>query len=201
MSFDLSGALRLHLTRSARHVTTEGCMAFLERGDPLRELIAAIVHDEGLELYDVEMLHSQSLRLSVALPTGVDREASEGKTDRGVSVGDCTKVLRRLMVVLRAEGHLYRIAAEPEIDVSSPGVNRSLRLPEHFVGALGERVKVVLMPSREAVLPDGKKLSMLNGSLERYEDGRLTVKDELSKAVCEVPLADVKRANVEYQFS
>ena len=105
------------------------------------------------------------------------------------------------MVVLRAEGHLYRIASEPEIDVSSPGVNRALRLPQHFAGALGERVKVVLMPSKEAALPDGKRLSTLTGRLERCENGRLTVNDELSRSVCEISIGDVKRANVEFQFS
>ena len=180
-------------------------MAFLESGDPLRELIASVVRDEGLELYDVEVLNASLLRLSVARPAGAQETDAaadaEAKTDRGVSVGDCTRVLKRLMILLRAEGHLYRIAAEPEIDVSSPGVNRTLRLPEHFAGALGERVKVVLIPSREASLPDGKRLSTLTGCLERYEGDRLTVQDELSRAACEVSLADVKRANVEFQFS
>src|SRR5690349_6805719 len=142
------------------------------------------------------------MRLSIArAATPGDDSVADSTTNRGVSVGDCSRVLRRLMVLIQAEGHAYGLAPEPEIDVSSPGINRELRLPEHFCGALGERVKVVLRPTKEVELEGGKKTSLLLGRLSDCREGRLTVLDETSRAVLTVALADVKRANVEFQFS
>ncbi len=177
-------------------------MAYLETSNRLWELLSSVVADEGLVLYDAELLNPKSMRLSVSREAAAVSDLQDpSATNRGVSVGDCGRVLRRLMVLLQAEGHAYGIAPEPEIDVSSPGINRTLRLPEHFSGALGERIKVVLRPSKEVELEDGKKTGLLLGRLESWREGALTVHDEHSQAPLTVALADVKRANVEFQFS
>lgn len=181
-------------------------MAYLEVSNPLWQLIASVVADEGLVLYDAELMSPKAMRLSIAREESGAHEAagegpSESSSNRGVSVGDCGRVLKRLMVLFQAEGHAYGISPEPEIDVSSPGINRSLRLPVHFTGALGERVKLVLRPSREVELQDGKKTGLVLGQLAECREGKLTVLEEHSRAALTVALDDVKRANVEFQFS
>jgi len=176
-------------------------MSYLDTAHPLRELIASVVADEGFSLYDVELLSPRALRLSICVPVGTEIQPEDGRTNRGVSVGDCGRVLRRLMVVFQAEGERYGLAREPEIDVSSPGINRSLRLPEHFEGARGERVKLVLKPSREREAAEGKLINTLLGEMQECREGIITVLDETTRSPWDVPLDDIKRANVEFQFS
>lgn len=168
-------------------------MAFLEKSHPLWQTLSGVVEDEGFVLYDAELLTPGSLRLSIAR-----KEAEQG--GGGVTSGDCSRVLRRLMVLFQAEGRSLGVSSEPEIDVSSPGLNRALRLVEHYERALGERVKVILQPSKELETTVGKKTATLVGLLERVADGRVSVRDEASSQSFDVPLSDIKRANVEFVF-
>lgn len=182
-------------------------MAFLEKSHPLRQTLASIVKDEGFVLYDAELLTPGSLRLSISKPkveksdtAGESAAADEtGAKEGGVTSRDCSRVLRRLMVLFQAEGRQLGVSTEPEIDVSSPGLDRLLRLPEHYELALGERVKLILL--REFERSDGKKSVMIVGRLEKFSEGKVSVLDESEKKSLEVPLSDVKRANVEYVFS
>ena len=176
-------------------------MSFLDTSHPLRELISSVVADEGFALYDVELLSPRALRMSICSRSGQEVEALDGKTNRGVSVGDCGRVLRRLMILFQAEGEQYGLAPEPELDVSSPGINRSLRLPEHFEAAQGERIKLVLKPNRELEVEAGKVSNTLLGKIQEYREGMVTVLDEATSSPWSVSLEDIKRANVEFQFS
>lgn len=161
-------------------------MAYVDKNDVLWQKLAAVIEDEGLSLYELEKLGEMQLRVAIDRP-GV-KEAG-----KGVSSGDCTNVCRRLMVYLSVEGGALGLAREPEIEVSSPGVNRTLRLPEHFAAAVGSRIKVLAA--------EGAKGSRtLLGTLASFDGENITVLDEQSNQEATVALSRVKKARVEYKF-
>lgn len=122
-------------------------------------------------------------------------EATQG----GVSSGDCTRLCRRLVVYFTAEGPAHGIGAEPEIEVSSPGINRTLRLDRHWERAIGERVKVVLLEPR--TVPEvPKPIAQATGKLEQFGGGELVVLEESLKKVVTLPKSAVKRAQIDFLF-
>src|SRR5690242_7233405 len=95
----------------------------------VRDSLSPVVAGLGLALYDVE-LHgtgkARTLRITVEKEGGVDLDA-------------ITEVTRAVSPVLDAEPTL---TASYLLEVSSPGVERTLRTPAHFAGARDETVSV-----------------------------------------------------------
>lgn len=86
--------------------------------------------------------------------------------DRGIDIEDCEKVHRAIDPILDEvdpiEGFYY-------LEVSSPGVERELRTPEHIAASIGARVEAKLFAAYE-----GQK--SLAGELVAFEDGKLTLR-------------------------
>jgi ribosome maturation factor RimP len=97
--------------------------------DDLFAQLQPVVRANDLELVDVE------LRSGVLLVT-VDR-------DGGVDLGALTDANRAVSAVL---DELDPIPGRYSLEVSSPGVERTLRTPAHFVKAIGETVTVKTRP-------------------------------------------------------
>ncbi|MCQ2406840.1 MAG: ribosome maturation factor RimP, partial [Oscillospiraceae bacterium] len=99
----------------------------------------------------------------------------------GISSEDCADFSRAMDSILDEadpiENHYI-------FEVCSPGVERRLRLPEHFENAIGEKVRVKCF---KAV--DGKKehiglLKSYGDSLVIDEDGKETVFDKANVSIC-----------------
>ena len=181
-------------------------MKYLNKNDRLWSTFESIALDEGLSLYDLEHITPRSFRVYIAR-----KDAKES-----VSSGDCSRLCRRLMVYFQAEGDSLGVGSEPEIEVSSPGINRHLRLSEHFELAIGERVKFYptaapvdsasATSEKERQEAEVKTISYdgskpVVGIVEKCEGGALTVADELSHQIVTFKLHDVRKASVEFKFS
>jgi ribosome maturation factor RimP len=99
--------------------------------ETLRQRLAPAVAALDLELYDVELTGSgkaRTLRVTVDRPGGVDLEA--------------------ITAVTHAVSPLLDDAPAPAgpflLEVSSPGVERVLRTPAHYAGAVGSVVSIKL---------------------------------------------------------
>ncbi len=93
--------------------------------DQLSPLLAA----QGLDLYDVE-LRPGAVRVVVDRAGGIDLDGL-AEANRAVSV---------------ALDGIDPLPGRYTLEVSSPGVERRLRTPEHFARALGETVTVRTLP-------------------------------------------------------
>ena len=93
-------------------------------------LVAPVVEAAGLEVWQVSFGSERGRRV---LRVTVDR-------DGGVDVDTIAEVSERLSRRLDLEGFAGENAYS--LEVSSPGVERSLRSPRHFERSLGQRVKV-----------------------------------------------------------
>lgn len=86
--------------------------------------------------------------------------------DCGIDIEDCEKVHRAIDPILDEvdpiEGFYY-------LEVSSPGVERELRTPEHIAASIGARVEAKLFSAYE-----GQK--SLTGELVAFLDGKLTLR-------------------------
>ena len=93
----------------------------------VRALLDSIVTGLGYELVDSEIANGgRLLRVFIDKPTGVDIE-------------DCVQISNHLSRVFIVEGVDY-----DRLEVSSPGLDRSLRKRQDFVRFAGERVRVKL---------------------------------------------------------
>ena len=97
--------------------------------DRVRDLVLPLLDDRHLELYDVEM---QGPVLRVVVDSSA--EDTEG-LDLDV-LADATRA------VSRALDEADPIVGHYTLEVTSPGLERALRRPEHFERAVGETIKV-----------------------------------------------------------
>ena len=137
--------------------------------EQVRELVEPIVTSEGLELIDVE-LAPRLLRVTVDRPGGIDLDAISEITQRISAALDLADPL---------PGGSYAL------EVSSPGLERPLRTPEHFQRFVGTTVAVRTHPGVEG---------------ERRVEGVLTSADETSIEVDGRHLSydDIERAHTVF---
>jgi ribosome maturation factor RimP len=104
-------------------------VASKEQVEAVRAAVAPVVDALGLRLYDVELSGSGAgrvLRVTVASDGGLDLDA-------------ITRATQAISPVVDGEPAL---AGPYLLEVSSPGVERALRRPEHYLGARGEQVSI-----------------------------------------------------------
>jgi ribosome maturation factor RimP len=98
----------------------------------VQALVAPIVHDLGLDLYDLDYAGG-ILRVVVDTPPG---------GDHGVSL-DTIALITRL--VSRELDHQDPVPGRYTLEVSSPGLERTLREPRHYQREIGKDVSVKLL--------------------------------------------------------
>ena len=98
--------------------------------DRVREIVVPLLEHRGLDLYDVEQ-HGPVLRITVDRAGGIDLDA----------VGEATKAIS-----LALDEH-DPLPGKYTLEVSSPGLERALRTPEHFALAVGDEVNVKTTPA------------------------------------------------------
>ncbi len=133
--------------------------------ETVREAIEPTVTELGYVIWDVTYT---KIGADYHLEITID-------SDEGIGIDDCEKVHRAIDPILDEcdpiEDFYY-------LEVSSPGIERELRTPEHFAAMIGERVEVKLFAPK-----DGAKSFV--GELSGYEDGRLTVATDSGDVVLE----------------
>ena len=120
----------------------------------VRDLVAPLFGDGDTELVDVE--HVQGV-----VRVTVDR-------DGGVSADVLADLTRRISRLL---DDADPVPGRYTLEVSSPGLERTLRTPEHFVRAVGDKVAVKTRPNVEG----GRRVV---GELTAAEDDGITIRPE-----------------------
>jgi ribosome maturation factor RimP len=122
----------------------------------VRELVAPIASDLGLDLYDVEH-RGGTLRVTLDTPAG-----SPG----GVTLDDLALASR---LVSRELDHHDPVPGRYTLEVTSPGVERPLRTPDHYRRVVGKVVAI----RRADVGHDERRLT---GTLVAADDATVTVR-------------------------
>ena len=107
-----------------------------------------------------------------------------GEMDQGIDAEDCARVSHALLDSIEADDPF---PGEYSIEVSSPGLDRVLRTPEHFARFVDNRVKVELAMPR-----DGRK--RYTGML-READGE-SIRLDVDNFSVSIRLAEISRARL-----
>ena len=99
----------------------------------LLQTIKGILQDKDLRLYDFDFNEVAKI-----LRVYIDREGS-------VTISDCQRISSALSQEL---DKLDLIRHNYTLEVSSPGINRPLKRPDHFRWALGKQVEIDLADSK-----------------------------------------------------
>ena len=147
----------------------------------VEELISPVVVDEmGYDIWDVEYVKegaSWYLRITI-------------DSENGIDIDDCEKVHRAVDPIIEEadpiEGFYY-------LEVSSPGIERNIRVPEHYEACIGWEVQLKLFSD-----VNGKKefIGELTGISEDHEDVTLLVNGESIT----IKRNMISKANVYYDF-
>src|SRR3970040_867638 len=119
------------------------------------ELAAPLAESEGMEIVDIELRHERSGGGRV-LRLYLDKAG-------GPTLDDLSRVSRQLSELLDSHD---AVEGAYTLEVSSPGINRPLKRPEHFARYIGKRVRI---KTRDSI---GGRRSFL-GILQEVSDGRV----------------------------
>ena len=122
--------------------------------DNVHDLLAPLFQGRGFEVYDLTY-GGGILRIIVDKPGGVSLD----------EVADASKVASRLL-----DDHDL-VPGRYNLEITSPGLERPLRRPEHYVRAMGETVSVKLGPQVE-----GQR--RIQGVLTGCDDDGITIEED-----------------------
>lgn len=141
----------------------------------LKRVLAAVVEAMGYDLVEVEF---QARPDNSLLRIYIDGE-------RGVTLDDCQRVSHQVSGVLDVED---LIAGRYTLELSSPGLDRPLSEPRHFIRFAGSEVRIQL---RE--LLDGRRKLM--GRLLGMHDNEVVIVDGEGRE-WRVPLERIEKARL-----
>lgn len=142
--------------------------------DRVRELVTPIVEAESVNLYDVEH-NGGVLRVLV-------------DADGGIGIDEIKHISRALS---RRLDEADPMPGRYTLEVSSPGLERPLRTPDHFRCAVGEDVKIKTMPTT-----DGAR--RLNGTLVSADDVGFDLRTDQGR--CRLRYEEVSKARTVFAW-
>jgi ribosome maturation factor RimP len=144
-------------------------------------LVEPLARAEGFELVDIELRHEGG-RGGRVLRLYLDKEG-------GPTMDDLSRVSREVSDLLDVHDV---VEGSYTLEVSSPGINRPLKRPEHFARFVGKRVRV---RTREAI--QGRRSFV--GQLVEVSDNKISLNQDGQR--CEIPFALIERSNYEHDWS
>lgn len=158
------------------------------KAEAVRAVVEPALRIQGLELVQlflVRSTHRDALRLFVE---------KKARAAGGVSMAELERASRLLSDLLDVEDQQQGLFGKAwDLEVGSPGLDRPLTKRSHFVGAVGERIKVKMLRPVE-------DLRGFAGLLLAAGDDAFTVRLDAREDPLVVPFADVASAHVVFQF-
>jgi len=140
-----------------------------------KETIVNILNDCNVDLYDIETVSENERKIFRIYITSKD----------GINLDKCSEVTKILSPILDLEPPLN---GEYTLEVSSPGIERPLRKNEHYLGSIGETIKVKLINTDKII-----------GKLESFEEGKLTLVEDDGEVIT-LALDDIEKARTYYKW-
>ena len=146
--------------------------------ESIREFVEPLIISEGIELVDIE--YRQESRGWV-LRIYID---SEG----GVTLSHCSSLSEQIGDLLEVKDiipHSYNL------EVSSPGLNRTLKREKDFITYVGETIKV------KTSKPIDQRRNF-KGKLLGYREGKVLLSSDNQEIF--IPISLISKANIHYKF-
>lgn len=134
------------------------------------QLLLPIVEEHNFELYDVEFVKEAG---TFYLRAFIDKEG-------GININDCEVVSRQLSDLLDQKDFIPDAYI---LEVSSPGLGRTLKKDKHFEKSIGEEVEIKLFKAVD-------KQKEFTGYLDSFDDEKIVIADENDN------LTEFERSNI-----
>ena len=149
----------------------------------VRHTLEPVLARDGYELVEVEWVRGGgrfTLRVFIDKPGGVN-------------IDDCQAISRTVEPILDVEDFI-----EPayDLEVSSPGLDRPLRKPEHFARYAGQRVQVKAYGPVAGTAEGSAPRKSWTGRLEGFRDGAVLV--DVDGVLHRIPHDQIAKAHLEY---
>jgi ribosome maturation factor RimP len=145
------------------------------------EVAAQIADGEGMEVVDVE-LRPEGSRRGRVLRLYLDKHG-------GPNIDELGRVSRQLSELLDTQDI---VEGSYTLEVSSPGINRPLKKPEHFQRFIGKRVRV-----RTADMIEGRRSFL--GILKEVTGEKIRI--EVEGKQYDIPFSTIEKSNYEHDWS
>ena len=145
--------------------------------EKIEAIAGEVARDLSLSLFDLEVAREGP---RTVLRVYLDREG-------GVSLSEIQTFSRRFGAVLDVEDPLQGAYV---LEVSSPGVNRRLRRPDHFALSVGKRIRVALAEPRE-----GRRNFV--GTLAGSDPEGIALRMEEEETELRIAYREIRKANLD----
>ncbi|MDH5542649.1 MAG: ribosome maturation factor RimP [Nitrospinota bacterium] len=142
-------------------------------------LLTPLLEREKLSLYDIEIVGGATkaiIRVYIDSPSGITHET-------------CSKVSRHLSTLMEVE---EVVPGEYLLEVSSPGLTRALKKPEHFSKSIGKLMKINFRNTYEGA-------KSIVAKLISEEDGIFTAEEIPGNRIYKFKYDDVAKARLEFE--
>jgi ribosome maturation factor RimP len=156
----------------------------------LISIVEPVCNAAGFDLVELRFLLEQGgwiLRVAIDLPLSQHGDITQVPEDR-VDLADCENMSRELSAVLDVEDPIPQAYS---LEVSSPGIDRPLRTPEHFAHFAESEAKIAM---GVGVQTDTGERKNFRGVLKGIADNK--VKIEVDGQLFELPLDDIDTAKL-----
>lgn len=144
----------------------------------IENLVAPIIETLGFELWGIDFFGSMRpalLRIYIDSKNGY------------ISLDDCTKVSREISAILDVED---LITGSYKLEISSPGLERSLFKIEHFQRFIGSHVQIRLYAPE-----NGQK--KFSGLIKNIQDNNIVLEIEnTAEKILVIPFEKIEKANL-----
>jgi len=145
------------------------------------EVATQIADGEGMEVVEVE-LRPEGSRRGRVLRLYLDKHG-------GLNIEELGRVSRQLSELLDTQDI---VEGSYTLEVSSPGINRPLKKPEHFQRFIGKRVRV-----RTGDIIEGRRSFL--GILDEVTGEKIKI--EVEGKQYEIPFSMIEKSNYEHDWS
>ena len=142
------------------------------------ELLKPIAEEYGVEIYDVEFVKEAG---EYYLRAYIDKEG-------GVNIGDCEAVSRKLSDELDKADYIEEGYI---LEVSSPGLGRTLRKDRHSMKSIGEEVEIKTYKPID-------KVKEFTGILKAFDEKTITITEGDADRVFE--RSDIAKIRLTFDF-
>ncbi|MFV0481728.1 MAG: ribosome maturation factor RimP [Campylobacteraceae bacterium] len=139
----------------------------------MTENIEKIINSCGAELYDSETVTENEKKIFRIYITYKD----------GVTLDKCEEISRILSPIFDLTPP---VSGEYFFEVSSPGIERNLKTPKHFIASIGELAKITLINKDK-----------LQGKIINADENALEIEDN---GTHKVPYSDILKARTYFEW-
>lgn len=153
----------------------------------IRKITEEIAANEGCYLYDLEFVGTGSGR--------VLRVTIEKDTEGGVGIEDLSKITRALNEYLDANEDVIP-GGEYNLEVSSPGLERVLKVPAHYDRVIGKKIAVKAQSALldfNSHLPELGLAKQIHAWLVSYDDKGLKLSNQPPEGTLDAEGNEVER--------